>query len=523
MRDILNKLEKITLTEASRGLLYRDQGDTFFSKSNPDDVLTFQKVEYFPGMPGEYEDYNELATEAQKIVINYPGIQYVNTPNAGTKAFAILTLTDNDGNGVYVCRFFKKISTDMAGQWKNNDLPGDWQLTKGSSIKSSHGLKPTDLFAPNSIFNSPLEIVSALQGKDKVKDLLPGLQMLLGGQMPVFEGKADMIPAIQDDLGEIIAPIALVLGMITDQGAEAARKDVLGGDDWKGSQIIFPDSKTNGLVDSFVIKDGIEVGISSKGKKGAKASIKNVYDGIDYVKEKGTSTQKKMITKYADQIAILDEISAASSVEFPVKYATKRGMISQRVGTKILELIKSGVKTLNQATSLTAADKKELDHLMGLLNPEAKPGYSVGYHALAGLAKIVAADINSDPKFGEMCIKFVNASPVIQVYLTVGKKGNNAVATKLTSLYPPNFEGAIVLDPGKVYFATGTNGKMAFGYSPTKNASKTAEKEVASNKRVAAINDKIEQIASGASVDIRPKRAQTTKVDTVKGHTREKR
>jgi hypothetical protein len=58
MRDIINKLDTILL-EKARGLLYRDKGDEFFqgARENPTAELVFDKVEYFPQMPGEYSSY----------------------------------------------------------------------------------------------------------------------------------------------------------------------------------------------------------------------------------------------------------------------------------------------------------------------------------------------------------------------------------------------------------------------------------------------------------------------------------
>jgi len=36
--------------------------------------------------------------------------------------------------------------------------------------------------------------------------------------------------------------------------------------------------------------------------------------------------------------------------------------------------------------------------------------------------------------------------------------------------YPPDFKGVVALDAGKVYAATGTNGRVSFAYNPTQSA-----------------------------------------------------
>ena len=76
MRDILNLLESVFLTESSRGLLYRDKGDQFFqgNRDNPTAEIVFDKVDYFPGQPGAYANYEEMAQVGQDLFKQYPSI-----------------------------------------------------------------------------------------------------------------------------------------------------------------------------------------------------------------------------------------------------------------------------------------------------------------------------------------------------------------------------------------------------------------------------------------------------------------
>jgi hypothetical protein len=93
MRDLLNLLENILLTEKSRGLLYRAAGDSFFqgSKDNPTAEISFDKAEYFPSMPGAYANYDEMAQTGQELFQQYPSIIWSNKPSQASTAFAILT------------------------------------------------------------------------------------------------------------------------------------------------------------------------------------------------------------------------------------------------------------------------------------------------------------------------------------------------------------------------------------------------------------------------------------------------
>lgn len=468
MRDILNLLETLVLTEKSRGLLYREKGDEFFqgSKDNPTAELVFDRVDYFPGQPGAYANYEEMAQATQEIVKEYPNIVWSNKPTQSSKAFAVITF-DGPGPGQksHYGRFFGEIKQDMAGLWKNNELPGGWQLNKQVSLKGSYyKLKPVDLFPINSTFATPAETVEAMGTRPgttpdelaNIDKIRPGMQQLLTGKLPTFENVGEMATAVRDDLGETIGPIALVQGMITSSGAEAARKDILGPQGtFSGSSINFPAAKNNGLVDSYLLHpSGVEIGISSKGEKGASASVKNIADGIKAAREKGMD---KLLKTYAPQVEVIEKVGTLGSVDFPLEFGVEQGIIDQNTAQTIKQLIKSGA---------TETDNKEVQALMSQIKAKTdNPRYNAGYHALAALARMVSKNINSDPKFGEACLKFLNTSPIIQLHLNGNDKSGNYTVTGFTSKYPPDFKGTVGLDATKVYAATGTIGRVSFSYN----------------------------------------------------------
>lgn len=476
MRDLINLIESYSvITEKSRGLLYRAKGDRFFKgdRNNPTEALVFDQAQYFPGQPpegpGAYDSNEEMLQVYQELEQKIGNITPVNQFNKSSKAFAVLTLNDEStGQPVYFARFFQQITPDMAGSWKNSDLDS-FQLDKGTSLKSSYKLKPADLFPGNARFPNINALWSALQQSEDAQPYLPGLSMVFKSnpEFPVFEGAGEKSTAIRDDLGEIIGPVALIQGMNMGTGAEAARRDLLGGKEWSGSSVNFPSEKNYGLVDSYLVTpDGVEVGISSKGEKGATASVKNIADGIKHVKTKGTPEQKKLLDTYSKQVGIIDAIGNSSAIEFPIKYGIENGMISQATGAYIQQLIKSGVKSLSALPSEDSSATEETEKLLKSKGADAtRSNYNVGYHALAALAQQVARKINGDPEFGEACLKFLNSSPVIQLHMYIKTNKDDSVdVTKFVSKYPPNFQGTVALDPSKNYSGTMAGGRMSFAY-----------------------------------------------------------
>jgi len=470
MRDILDKLDNI-ITEKARGLLYRDSGDQFFqgSKENPTAELKFDRVDYYPGQPGKYSNYEEMSDVGGDLYKQYPQITWVNKPTSASRAFAVLSF-DGPGAGQksYFGKFFGEIKSDMSGMWGNNELPGGWQLNKQASLKGSYyKLKPSDLFDPDSVFSTPANCVAAIKANPKnnpaVPLIMPGMEELLTGKFPTFENVGDMNTAVRDDLGETIGPIALIQGMPMGTGAEAARKDILGDQgSYAGSSIFFPASKINGLVDSYITTpDGIEIGISSKGEQGAKASVKNIADGIKVARDRNITG---LLDKYEDQVKIIEKVGQLASVQFPLVFGIEQDLITPEQSYVIMDLIKKNAKSIDQVP-MSDDDKEVLQGLMDRIKPQINnPRYNVGYHILSVLARDVSTNINSDPMFGEACLKFLNTSPIIQLHMSVSGK-NDVKVTGFTSKYPPNFKGTVGLDASKVYAATGTNGRVSFSYN----------------------------------------------------------
>lgn len=478
MRDLINIIEgNSILTEKSRGLLFRAKGDRFFkgNRNNPESVLLFDKAELYPNNSLSYPSHEDMMSAYQQLEKKYIGIQAVNKPTSASKAFAVIKLMDEKTKKpVYFSRFFNSLKPDMAGTWSNGDMKDfGYQLEKETSLKASYGLKPSDLFDTPITFKSPSDLLNTVKQTEAAQPFIPGLEMLFLNppQFPIFEGLNEFYTAIRDDLGELIGPMALIQGLDCGTGAKAASKDLLANKGYGNSGIRFPGGKTNGLVDSYILTPmGVEIGISSKGEKGATASIKNVADGITAIKKLDASKDEnqekvKLLTTYAKEVKLIERIGRESTIDFPLNYAIENQLLSQDAADVIRELIKTGAKTLDQV-QMSEDVAVELTNLTGYKGAKTSlPNYNIGYHALSGIAELIANQVNSDPKFGEACLKFLNSSPVVQLHMKVSKqKDSDVKVIGFESKYPPNFKGTVALDPSKNYTATMAGGRMNFAY-----------------------------------------------------------
>ena len=182
----------------------------------------------------------------------------------------------------------------------------------------------------------------------------------------------------------------------------------------------------------------------------------------------------KLLKTYAPQVAVIEKVGTLSSIEFPLVFGVEQSIIDDTTAKTIKQLIKSG------ATSTD--DPAVLELMKDIKAKTDNPRYNVGYHALASLARRVAVNINSDPAFGEACLKFLNTSPIIQLHLNGSDKAGTYTVTGFTSKYPPDFKGTVGLDAGKVYAATGTIGRVSFSYNGGGDKDTDVEVDVAPAK-----------------------------------------
>lgn len=441
--------------------MYRDRGDKFINPQGQE--IEFQQVAYIPSQPGAYKTKEELDAGVEQLKENYPNVVFVNNQDNSMRAAAVLEFKDTKtGKMVYFARFFKQITSDMTGQWKNDGLPGNWQLQKASSLKSSYKMKPLDIFAPGARFETPQALIKELSASPNGQPLAKDAAAITQGKLPVFKGMAEKETAIRDDFGEVLAPMALIVGLIKTPGSEEARKILNNNAPWSGA-IKFSPQKTSGLVDSEIeLPTGITLGISSKGKDGATASIKNIYDGIKVIEKQ---KDKSLITNNPEAISIIKIVAEASSINGPFVIAEELEIADvvnlQPIVKDLIAKNPPDFKAYPQYREVleSYASRKKAD--------KKNPRYNIGYQVLAVIAEDMAAAVNKIKGFGDTCIKLVNSSPIVQIYAQTAKQGDDVAVTGFDALYPPNFKGKIALDASKVYYSTGTNGRYTFAFDPS--------------------------------------------------------
>ena len=92
--------------------------------------------------------------------------------------------------------------------------------------------------------------------------------------------------------------------------------------------------------------------------------------------------------------------------------------------------------------------------------------FRLRFAILANIAKAVCEKINSTKGFGEGALAFLNQSQIVQAYTQVNVSDKDVIVKEIRTIYPPNFQGTLILNGGKNYYSTNAVGKIAFDFKP---------------------------------------------------------
>ena len=453
-----NFLKNWYIAEAS-GIYNRQPGQQFIKNNK---LITFVDVKSFPDLD-RFETQEELETAVVDIQAQVSSdIQWVNNAS-GNRAFAIAHFTnDEDGKDVYFGRYFRQIDRVMTSRWANTDMLG-WRLNTGAGQKMQSGLEPQTLIKTENVFTSSQAVVQqVIQNGLTDKSMQDGLNAVVSGQpFPIiFVDQQPNEAAIRDYFGEILQPLALKAGSIRGEADKAL--PLIAPHTWYDCSIKWPMSMNHNLVDSYMISpDGIEVGISSKGGAGAKASAKNLHDAVMAAEKRD---DKKFLKTVAYARDVVEVIAKNSAKKGPLVLGVKLELIDEADAEYVLKLIKAQVDRPRNLSDNLKVIWNNGKSVKGNRINKSHPNYTAGRHLLANIAQVVCNTINAEPKFGAQALKIMNQSSIVQIYTKTGHKGNDLTLQPFQSIYPPNFTGKIILSSDKQYNATRTGGKLSFSF-----------------------------------------------------------
>jgi hypothetical protein len=514
-KELLKEYIKDSLVEG-RGMVARKEGEEYENKDGKTgpvgEKLKFFQTFIFPSKALSYsssEETNSKVSYAFDLPEIKPGAsspnkrfvlrQIVNKPNAASKAAMVVVMLSEDGKKQFgFLKYFPNMSSKGFGKWTDSDFARDtgFSRSKGVSVLETMPIKVsdfiTDFHARNlkQVQETVLGRAASLVGEKKIPPLIQEhIQQLFAaalsnGPSPILKGARKYRTVYEKYIGELFAPISLITGWLSEGQRDESEKILVTGKNPKvkfGNMLIrFPQSLTNLLTDSEVIYGNdtnptIRVGVSSKAATsgGAAASLTGLYRTI-----KDEKIPPKFLKSYESVVRFIELIYEKSSVEGPLVAAQILGILTEKEGKYVASLFggTSALHTLPQFKTLIknkklAAPTKNLlrlAELLGGFNPlsikKTLPNYKPGYHFLAGIAKAIASQANSSDLFDKAVRGILNYSSMVQIYLSIKNVGPEDIQfASFFVKYPPNFEGKVVLNSDKNYYASAPpKGKIGF-------------------------------------------------------------
>ena len=455
MRDILDKLETIT---ESTGLANRKPGDVF---RNPDsEELIFQSIQFFPKSGGKLTP-DELTQTVSQIEEQVGEIRWQNVRTARSGGIAIATFSAEEGNRHYG-RYLENVKPDPIDNFIPNQI-GDYRFAGKSAAKVQSGLTPQDLLSAKIDLTAD-DILTQLAEKLGVSNPLYdcAYKLASGNPLPISFPAPEGISftAFRDYFCEILQPIALQNGQYTGNAGEAA--ELFLGGSFEGTLISFDDTKTAGLSDSIMTNErGKFIKVSTKGGKGATASVRNLIDSVNELQV--SDAGKRLLDEYDEVVDILREIQKQGQAGAPLYLGVKYGIIDDTDAEKIRDLKNAPLARMENI------DKYDLtSNLIKLANsrtPDNADKVNLYYHLMAAIAHKAAAKVNDHTDFSKAAADILNNGALVQVYTTATESKGVWTLKEFNTVFPGDSIKGVYLSASKTYYSTGIKGNFTFKIS----------------------------------------------------------
>ncbi len=441
----------------------------------------------YPNDAPAYQSVEDMQDAAATIANENPqvDIRWLSDPSRVSKSFGFAKFSSDPKKQpvkeVWLGRYFKAVNPNNTIQDKHAIALGlSPDNKKSSAVKAKSNMQPGDVGVADNKARRIPAIINTVSKHDQGDMLVKGIQAAAEGQTIVFEGGAGQVSALQDDFCEVVAPVAIIKGHPVIRGPiNIAIQDIFKGGDIEGGAVVFPPDQNNPLVDAFILLGKMQMGVSHKGKTGAKASITNIWRAKDDASK--TQTGKAYIEKYSEAVSILDICKQQTAAAAPIILAEKYKLIQTEEANVLKKLMRKpmdeSLKLVGDPANPKGIVKQATEEDLAKV-PDAmkriftmggyKPGSYVSFLCLARVAKMVVDHVNTDSTidFGEAIRSFLNNSAMIQAKTIAGTNGDDAVVKQINVVYPPQFKEKATME-ANAYYGTGIKSKFSFSLPST--------------------------------------------------------
>jgi len=257
------KLVETKILSEGQGLRAAAPGEIYVDRDGTEYSFVVWDFKY-PNDIDRFETPEAIDAAVEEITRTNPkaDIRWINQPGRG-RAFGFAKFQAEDKREIWLGKYFQKVSptnTIKDGEATAVSL----SPSKGSAAtKASVNMQPGQLGVADGKTRSVQGIIAEINNHEMSDMLTRATQEAAKNEPIVFVAGAQYASAIQDDFCEVLAPVALIgRHSVVNGPMDQAVADIFKGGDLKGAGIMFPEGQNNPLIDAYIIKDGIEMGIS---------------------------------------------------------------------------------------------------------------------------------------------------------------------------------------------------------------------------------------------------------------------
>ena len=446
----------------SRGLAARKPGDAFQNEHNDKDQMFFRHIQFWPSEGGAFEE-EELPQAVDKVENQFnQQIHWENNmPKKG--GFGIITFDTSSGEVRMYGRYFQSIKPNHEeNKWAKID---GYKLQTKSAKKATAGLMPQDILTNENDLTGD-DVVDQIAAKfgDTHPLTMAASKVNAGDPFPlVIPAVEDMsFEAYRDYFCELLHPIALQRNLVLGE-ASKAEEELIPDSSYAECTINYGGSKTEGLSDSILVTpDGQTVKVSSKGAKGAAASIKNLLDAVEKLESMGKT---ELLEKYEDAVDIIRTVKKGGTKMAPVSLAVRFGIINAGDAYTVNDLLEMTKKQKVDFdtpvdSGFISGTLAELYNDRGVRDPSKVNPY---FHLLAAIAHKVAEYVNENTDFSDAASALLNNAALVQVY-TEGatNTGGEWTIKQFRADYPSEAVTGVQFSAAKGYYSTDIKGNFTF-------------------------------------------------------------
>ena len=507
MRDLLNLVDE--LSEA-RGLSARKPGEVYarVGSDAEDDKITFQALDFYPDR-GSYESVDQMMDVLDQLETQ-AGIKFekINQPSTRTRAFGVAAFDTAVGR-----RYLVKFASDIKPVRTQNtffqtkDIPGGFSQTDARGSKEKVGYKPSDVLTD---FKSqtPSTILAQIASKfgEDSDEYNAAVIITNAEQFPVLVPAGNMdFKGFRDYFCEMLQPCVLINGAPVKGNAAKAAEVFMGQNGFSDCVVSFNTNVSGTLYDSLLVNpEGKQIKLSSKGAKGAMASVINLLKSARELEEAGLGN---IVEPYQQIIDILKIIDDGDHNSGPLNLAIQQEMITPEEAQQVM-----GLKSAAGQKGFDIDQTDLTDNLKAIYKERTAddPSKVVPLnHMVASIAYKVCNEINTNTNFSEAAADILNNSAFVQMYTDAAQKGDQFVVKGFTTVWPSKLFTDVTLEAQKSYSSTtSSGGKLVFNINK--------EPKAVPNKEQGSTTDAPGPSRAGELVDYIPPRSDLKAADTAK-------